>query len=305
MTNFNILNEGTKLNGRYEIKSHIGCGGMGNVYRCKDTVLDVTRVAKEHWPYGFVMREGNTVIPLPQHRDIFIESMNRFLSEGKTIAQLKHPFVVNIYDCLEEYGTGFLIMEDLGNQTLEMDLREKEIYSESEILSIILPLANALSYIHNMDILHRDMKPSNILLVGDDRTPVLVDFGSSKQGWSSTTQKYTSILTPSYSPIEQYFPEGTPHGPWSDVFSLSAVLWELMVGAPPLSALSRLRSSYDNSVDDPLVPIENIARMDYPENFYKAVNWGLALHAEDRPTDVESWLEILVNNEPVAYSAIS
>lgn len=117
-------------------------------------------------------------------------------------------------------------------------------------MDILNPLMDGLQLVHAADFLHRDIKPGNIM-IRDDGSPVLIDFGAARQALGSKSRSITAIVTPGYAPFEQYYSRGN-QGPWTDIYALAAVVCEAVTGRPPVEAPERTR-------DDPQVPLANRA----------------------------------------------
>ena len=154
------LTSGTKL-GPYEIQSPLGAGGMGEVYRAKDTRLDRTVAIKV----------------LPQHLSSDPERRQRFEREAKTISQLSHPHICALFDIGHQGGVDFVVLECVEGETLERRLAKGALPPE-QVLRYAIEIADALDKAHRQGIIHRDLKPSNIMLTKSGTK--LLDFGLAK-----------------------------------------------------------------------------------------------------------------------------
>ena len=203
--------------GKYRIVARIGRGGMATVYRAHQASLD-RDVAIKVLPDFFAEDEG--------YRE-------RFQQEARSIARLKHPNILNVFDFGQERGITYLVLELVEGGTLAerlglpMDLHD--------VIRIIRPIASALDHAHAQGVLHRDIKPSNIL-IHRDGTPVLGDFGLAKMAGTvrRLTASGTVIGTPEYMSPEQS--AGDPIGPASDQYSLAVVAYEMLTGRVPFEA---------------------------------------------------------------------
>jgi hypothetical protein len=216
------INPGTRL-GPYEIVSHVGAGGMGEVWRARDTRLDRS-VAIKVLPREFA---GNAQLKL------------RFEREAKAISQLNHPNICTLHDVGEEQGTSFLVMELLDGETLA-DRLAKGPLPLADVLRYGVQIADGLDRAHRAGIVHRDLKPGNIMITKTGAK--LLDFGLAKGGATtsaeaaadqptiakSLTQEGTIIGTFQYMAPEQL--EGTPADARTDIFALGAVLYEMATG---------------------------------------------------------------------------
>jgi serine/threonine-protein kinase len=177
--------------------------------------------------------------------------LERFHREAKAISRLDHSNILTIYDYGEQDGWTYMVSPYIGGGTLTARLRRGP-WSVSEALTILEPLASALDYAHAEGLVHRDVKPSNVLFTERDRL-VLTDFGIARMVESSTLLSQAGLIvgTPMYMSPEQA--EGHPAGPVSDLYSLGVVAYEMLTGRPPFvgeTPLALLRAH----VDKPLPP---------------------------------------------------
>jgi serine/threonine protein kinase len=205
--------------GRYEIIKTIGKGAMGVVYKARDPLLDrVVAVKTIMSPQG----QGRRV------RSAFLE---RFQREAKAAAKMQHPAIVTIFDVGvdEEAGAPFMVLEYLPGESLA-DRLDRVRFPLARCVQIASDLASALSFAHRQRIVHRDVKPANVLHAGDNRWK-LADFGIARMPDSDLTQVGIFMGTPGYSPPEA-IREGR-YTPQADVFAWGAVLYELLSGRIP------------------------------------------------------------------------
>jgi putative two-component system response regulator len=203
--------------GSYRVMEQIGRGGMATVHRAYHPALD-RFVAIKVLPDFFADD--------PSYRE-------RFQQEARSVARLKHPNILEVFDFGYENGVGYLVMELVEGGTLAdrvgkpMDLRE--------VIHVLEPIASALDHAHAMGVLHRDLKPSNILL-HKDGTPVLADFGLARMAGAMhrLTGSGTVMGTPEYMSPEQAADE--PIGPQTDRYSLAVVAYEMLTGRVPFMA---------------------------------------------------------------------
>ena len=237
------LPSGTRL-GPYEIVGKIGAGGMGEVFRAKDTRLG-RDVAIKVLPEGFAEDS---------------ERLRRFQQEARTLASLSHPNVVQVFEAGEHEGTPYLVMELLEGETLRERLRGKPI-PPRRAMEIAREAALGLSAAHSRGILHRDLKPENIFLTKDGRVKVL-DFGLAKTHSTASGSKVETrtvstdlsepghvVGTSGYMSPEQV--QGDSMDARSDLFSLGVVLWEMVTGARPFQRDSSLETMHAILKDEP------------------------------------------------------
>jgi serine/threonine protein kinase len=234
------LTAGTKL-GPYEIQSLLGAGGMGEVYRSRDTRLDRTVAIKV----------------LASHLSSSPELKQRMEREGRAISSLNHPHICQLYDIGSQNGTDYLVMEFLEGETLAERLR-KGAMPLNEVYKIGIAVAEALAVAHRNGIVHRDLKPGNIMLTAGGAK--LMDFGLAKplglqsapSGSGTAPPSFTAAATLSgpspLSPLTtagsiigtiQYMSpeqiEGKEADARSDIFAFGAVLYEMVAGKRPFS----------------------------------------------------------------------
>ncbi len=211
--------EGRQHIGRYEVIKTIGKGAMGVVYKARDPLLDrVVAVKTIMSPQG----QGRRV------RSAFLE---RFQREAKAAAKMQHPAIVTIFDVGVDDDTGapFMVLEYLPGESLA-DRLDRVRFPLARSVQIALDLASALSFAHRQRIVHRDVKPANVLHAGDNRWK-LADFGIARMPDSDLTQVGIFMGTPGYSPPEA-IREGR-YTPQADVFAWGAVFYELLSGRIP------------------------------------------------------------------------
>src|SRR5213075_3096905 len=231
------LTGGTRL-GPYEILSPIGAGGMGEVYRARDTRLERTVAIKV----------------LPSHLSASPESRQRFEREAKTISQLSHPHICALYDVGREGETEYLVMELLEGETLSERLDKGALPSE-QLLRYGIEIADALDKAHRQGIVHRDLKPGNVMLTKSGVK--LLDFGLAKfqaaargeslsgvsvlateaQKSQPLTERGTVLGTFQYMAPEQL--EGGEADGRSDIFAFGAVLYEMATGRKAFTGKSQ------------------------------------------------------------------
>jgi tRNA A-37 threonylcarbamoyl transferase component Bud32 len=206
---------GTLLNGRYRLDAQIGAGGMSTVYRAFDTVL-----------------ERQVAIKL-MHREIASDSdqLERFRREARAVAQLNHPYVVGVIDAGEDDGTPYIVFEYVEGETLKDRIRRHGRLPVGESVAYAIEIARALGAAHEHRIVHRDVKPQNVL-IDEEGTAKVTDFGIAR---SLTEEGLTAdgrvLGTTDYVSPEQAL--GQDVDPQSDLYSLGVVLFEMLTGDVP------------------------------------------------------------------------
>jgi serine/threonine-protein kinase len=200
--------------GRYQVLEELGAGAMGIVYLCVDPVLNRPVAVK-------VMRESLLMNAADRQ-----QYEVRFQREAEAAGRLTHPDIVQIYDV----GPSYLVMEFLEGQALSAFLRSGERITVGRAVSLVQNVADAIDYAHRHGIVHRDVKPANIMLVGDRGVKVM-DFGVARFEASNLTAMGTVVGSVRYMSPEQMMGERVDGR--ADVFSLGAVAYELLTGSTP------------------------------------------------------------------------
>jgi Tol biopolymer transport system component/predicted Ser/Thr protein kinase len=267
---------GTRL-GPYEVQAPIGAGGMGEVYRARDTRLERTVAVKV----------------LPSHLSTSPEVRQRFEREAKTISQLSHPHICALYDVGNQDGVEFLVMEYLEGETLS-DRLVKGPLAFDQVLRYGLEIADALDKAHRQGIVHRDLKPGNVMLTKSGVK--LLDFGLAKavapaaarsgasltalptQTGKDLTAEGTILGTFQYMAPEQL--EGREADGRTDIFAFGAVLYEMATGQKAFSGRSQASLISSIMTSEP-PPVSTVAPMT-PPAFDRVVRTCLAKDPDDR-----------------------
>lgn len=285
-----VLPPGTSLQ-RYEILSVLGQGGFGITYRARDTQLNRDVAIKEYLPSALAVRDGATLV-LPRSTQMageFALGRQRFLDEGRTLASLQRaPSIVRVFDFIEANGTAYIVMELVPGITLEERLSHGRTLSPAEIDRILGPLLDGLAQVHAIDFLHRDIKPANILL-DESGSPTLIDFGAARAAIAGQTLAATAVFTPGYAAAEQF--TAARQGPWTDIYGLSATLYNAITGAPPPSA-------FDRMLDETYEPLARRMPAGFAPGLLIGIDAGLAVRASDRPQSIAGWRPILSQAGP-------
>jgi hypothetical protein len=251
--------------GRYRIVGELGRGAMGAVYRAVDPLIERDVAIK-------------TLLPtLPE--EIMSEVRERFLREARSAGRLNHPNIVTIYDVGEHAGVAYIAMELLEGRSLQQILRGGERLPFATIADLAAQVADALDHAQRFSIVHRDVKPANIMIDAWGRAK-LTDFGVAHVPSSSMTQTGASLGSPRYMSPEQVL--GLAIDPRADLFSLGIVLYEMLCGRNPFQrANDTVFSLMHRIAGDPHLPLED-AQREIPPGFAGIVNRALAKKPEAR-----------------------
>jgi len=244
------------LAAHYELDCEIGRGGMGIVYRAKDKRLK-RQVAIKLLPPELAFRS---------------EIKSRFLREAETAAQLSHPNIVPIYTVDEQEQLVFFVMAYISGDNLAKRLHERGVLTTDETRRILREVADALAYAHDRGVVHRDIKPDNILLDAVSGRPMVTDFGIARamdsQGDSRLTATGMAIGTPAYMSPEQAAGEREIDGR-SDLYSLGILGYQMLTGEPPFVAASTPAMLVKHISERP-IPVEQ-RRGDVPTDLARSV----------------------------------
>ena len=239
------LPAGYTLQNRYRVVSPLGQGGMGAVYRAHDLRLNVSVALKE-----MVHQPGLDQRMLAQLR-------RQFQQEATILAQLSHPNLVNVTDFFEEGGNAYLVMTLVEGSSLAELIRQQGVLPEAQVLNWANQLLGALAYCHSRGVIHRDIKPQNIIIRSDGQA-VLVDFGLVKL-WDPRDPRTQTAMqgmgTPQYAPPEQYGADPGHHtDPRSDVYSVGATLYHALTARMPPTVTERMADPHQFVVPRRLNP---------------------------------------------------
>ncbi|WP_022870043.1 protein kinase domain-containing protein [Yaniella halotolerans] len=255
---------GMTLGGRYELTDRIAIGGMGEVWKARDTVLGRIIAIK-------ILKEEYTGDP---------NFLRRFRAEAQHTALLNHPGVANVFDYGEEEGSGYLVMELVPGDPLSAILDREKVLSPDRTLSIMAQTARALSAAHDQGLVHRDVKPGNLLIDSKNRVKV-TDFGIARLADQVPLTATGQVMgTAQYLAPEQA--TGQQATGVSDVYALGIIGYECLAGYRPFTGESQIAIALAQVNDDPPELPDSI-----PEPVRALIMSMLAKEPEDRPADAE------------------
>lgn len=256
------------FSGRYELINHIARGGMAEVYLAHDLMLDRRVALKVLFPE--LSTDSN-----------FVE---RFRREAQAAANLSHPNIVSIYDWGEENGTYFIVMEYIEGRTLGGIIRNEGPLMAERMAEIGADVAAALAFAHRSGVVHRDVKPGNVLISPSGQVKV-TDFGIARAANSDQdlTQTGAVMGTATYFSPEQA--QGNRVDGRSDVYSLGVVLYEMAAGRPPFSGDNPMTIAYKHVREQPMAP--RSVNADIPEALESIILQAMAKNPNDRYSSAE------------------
>jgi serine/threonine protein kinase len=268
----------TLAEGRYRVEDVLGRGGMASVYLARDAELErpvAVKVLAEH------------LADQPDFRD-------RFLREARLAAQLSHPNVVQVFDVGEEDGKPFIVMECVEGSTLAEELKERGRLEPEEVVDLALQICGGLEHAHAAGLVHRDIKPQNLLL-RPDGTVKIADFGIARAAETTRLTQIGSVLgTAAYLAPEQALGEEVTAS--ADIYSLGCVLYELLAGRTPyiFQTLPELVVKHREETIEPLREL----RPQISERLEAAIMHALARNPDYRPDSAAAFAEELATASP-------
>ncbi|MEG4092856.1 serine/threonine-protein kinase, partial [Microcoleus sp. Pol12B4] len=213
----------------------------------------------------------------------FAEFDRKFQDEARRLASCVHPNIVRVSDFFVEDGQPYMVMDYIAGQNLGDVVGSNNPLPENLAILYITQIGAALKVVHQKGLLHRDVKPQNILLRQGTQEVVLIDFGIAREFTAGATQSHTNMVSDGYAPPEQYFAQGK-YTPATDVYGLAATLYTLLTAQVPVAAI--LRTSQP-------MPSPRDLRPQLSEAVSSAVMRGMTVEAQNRPATVDEWLSLL------------
>ncbi|MBF0633775.1 MAG: serine/threonine protein kinase, partial [Nitrospinae bacterium] len=256
--------------GRFEIVGEIGSGGMGVVYKGRDPKINRMVALKVVRPVMGTAKSADQE-----------QAISRFHVEAQAAGQLSHPNIVTIYDVGEEVASEgtlvYIAMEFVSGKGLDHHIANKTFITLDQKISVIRQIAEGLDYAHKKGVVHRDVKPANVI-VTDEGIPKLTDFGLARLSDSSLTMSGTILGTPNYMSPEQV--QGKKVDARSDYFSLTVVLYEIITNEKPFAAESITSVIYKVVHEEPVPPRRLNASL--PPMLDAFIRKGLAKNPDSR-----------------------
>ncbi len=266
------LGPGTLVDDRYKIVSRLGAGGMADVFLAEDEQLG-RKVALKLLYQRFAEDPG------------FVE---RFRREAQAAAGLQHPNVVSVYDRGAYDGTYYIAMEYLPGRSLKQLIRQEAPLDPIRALEITLQILKAARFAHRRGVIHRDLKPHNVIVDDSDHAKV-TDFGIARAGASDMTETGSIMGTAQYLSPEQA--QGHAVSAGSDLYSIGVVLYEMLTGRVPFDAESAVTIALKHVSEAP--PPMTVINPDVPPELEQVVMWALNKNPVDRPANADQFITAL------------
>lgn len=285
------LPAGTRLD-RYRIDKTLGGGGFSIVYLASDYESGEIVVIKEYVPSRLAQRrEDLSVVPKSEEEsNRFNRGRLLFFQEASALATLKHPNIVNVLSFFRANGTVYMVMEYQEGKNLQTYLTARRgNLSERFLRTVFPPLLEGLALIHSNDLLHLDIKPGNIHIRPGGH-PLLLDFGAVHGFPQSRQSQPGQIISPGFSPIEQYETNGYV-GPWSDIYAFGATMRACIEGKPPPPARERHER-------DTMKSARGAFRKRYSDSLLAAIDWAMEVDPMLRPQNCSEFRQALLAEDP-------
>ncbi len=276
------MKAGTVLRTRYKVQKIIGQGGMGCIYLADDLRLEGRLCAVKEVEYDHALPE-----------EMLQESRDQFQREATILARMDHPNLPKVSDVFSIRDRDYLVMDFVPGKDLRqlmMEARQNETFlPEKDVLNWAEQLADALKFLHTQEppILHRDIKPSNLKLTPNGLLK-LVDFGLVKM--LAPGEVTITVLqgqgTALYTPLEQYGGDSGHTDVRSDIYAFAGTLYHLLTNEPPINVRDRFLKPGSLPLIRELNPNVSVRTE-------RAIHWALQLHPEDRPTDIDGFINAL------------
>ena len=273
----------------WRLEDVLGVGGFGIVYKGRGIYFGELVAIKEYFPSSIAERDSeSTVVPIGSDvEEVHALGLKKFVEEAKLLWNLstpsRHPNIVSVRSLFEVHGTAYMVMDFEDGVSLSKLLKEGRRFNERSLWNIVKPVAEGLDRAHRVGVLHRDIKPPNIL-INDDNRPVLIDFGSARFEAAEATSTSVTFHTPPYAAVEQYV-KTYPQGPWTDIYALAVVLYECVTGEKPPEVLERLHGGLGTPLSDGHWP-------GFSKKFLQAIDAGMTIKPSERPQSIGDWLDM-------------
>lgn len=283
------------LAGKYLLGAPLGKGGFGITYIALHLPDEKIVAIKEFFPLDLAVRDTDqeTVVPADPSKAVYYRTaMKSFSEEGRILYLLSDvPYIVHVKEQLQANGTTYLVMDYVSGVPLKKYMKIRQApFSEEDALTMMRPILLALRMMHKKNILHRDISPEN-LMVHSDLSLTLIDFGAARTFSRDDDDNLTVILKRGYAPEEQYH-SNSRQGPWTDLYAVCAVLYQMLTGIRPQEASSRAEQ-------DQLTPLSQIKGISLSPSVCAAIEKGLQIDPLERYPDMDAFMKDLYATQPL------
>ncbi len=271
---------GQSIDNHFKLERILGQGGFGVTFLARDT--------RQNPPVYCVIKTLKKELP------DFQTQQAKFRQEALNLAKCSHPHVVAVQDVICHEGIWGLVMDYIEGDTLSTIIRTHpdEKLSEKNSLQYIDEIGQALECVHDRGLLHRDIKPLNIMVRQDNNKAILIDFGLARDFAFDDSRSMTAMMSEGFAPLEQYDRRGK-FGPPTDVYALAATLYCMVTGEAPLFNPKGRKQALDGGKPIDYFMWDKLKALGVSDRVQKAIIWGMALSSEDRPQSMREWREAL------------
>jgi serine/threonine protein kinase len=287
------LSPGFQLQGgKYTIVKFIAAGGFGCTYEGLHVMLNRRVAIKEFYIRDYCNRDEQTSqvsVGAQSQGELISKLEGKFLNEARALCRLNHAGIVHVYDVFEENGTAYYVMDFVDGHSLKEVVDDEGALPESRAVKYISQVADALGYVHGMNMLHLDVKPNNIIIDKNDDA-ILIDFGAAKQYDTTTNENNSTLLgqTMGYAPLEQISNEVKVFSPSTDIYALGATLYKIVTGNTPPDISVIANGNFPALPASLSVGVRN------------AIIHSMSLKKTDRPQSTDEFLKILKSNQEIS-----
>lgn len=294
------LPNGTRL-AEFEILGLLGVGGFGMVYKAYDHSLQRIVAIKEYMPAAIVGRAAGLSLTIRSSIDqsSFSAGLTSFVAEARLLARFDHPSLAKVFRFWEANNTAYMAMPLYMGMTLKQARSQmRSPPPEAWLRQVLWSVLEALQVLHDNNTLHRDVSPDNIFLQ-DVGPPVLLDLGSARRAVLDAGQKHTAVLKVNYAPIEQYADSvDLVQGPWTDLYSVAAVIHGCLCNEPPLPATFRVLRDRMPTMVSVAETVKEHFGVSYSDEFVVALDQALSIQPDARPKNVAALAAQMRLNQP-------
>lgn len=295
----------TLLQGQYRIERFLASGGFGMTYLARDS-LERKVVIKECFPAHLCHRVGNEIQAVSRAQDDEYRAIVRhFVNEARRLARLDHANIVGVHQVFEHNQTAYMALDFIrGRDLLDVVEDHRNLLGPDDVDRILRKCLDAVSYIHDQNMLHRDLAPDNILL-DSAGNPVLIDFGAAREKASRASRAVSAMLIvkDGYSP-QEFYVAGCAQDRSSDLYALGATFYHVITGEAPPDSQARVQALAENR-PDPCVPLTKRRPAGYTPDFLEAIDKAMNVVAADRFQCADDWVLMIDKKKRVEAALLS